>query len=223
MLSLHSKRSITSCCKPSKPGIQSLLRRLSTAPKPYQRITKCRADESADKGTSGDQLEALFKKELEKRGLSVDSASSMDDADQPTTSTKTTGTDPFSKPSATQAEPSTGKRNSAPRTSAAYRSPPPRQPSQADDDQRSKSMALVNEGLEGLIPRASQLLQLGFSVFLAFVPFIVGISLLFGILYAGFGDSFVHGGREGAMPPQYDAEKLLSEPTVDPYIPYYDR
>lgn len=34
------------------------------------------------------------------------------------------------------------------------------------EDQRQRSLGLVNEGLEGLLPRASQLVQLGGSVFL---------------------------------------------------------
>lgn len=36
-----------------------------------------------------------------------------------------------------------------------------------------------------------------------------------------FGDSFVHGGRPGSGPPPYvDPQELLSESTVDPYVPY---
>lgn len=89
------------------------------------------------------------------------------------------------------------------------------------EGQRERSIAMVNEGLEGLIPRASQLLQLGGSVFLAFLPFIVAISLVFGGIYYVFGDSFVHGGQAGKGLPAYiDAEALLAEPTVDPRIPY---
>lgn len=49
--------------------------------------------------------------------------------------------------------------------------------------QLDRSRALAGEGLEGLIPRGSQLLQLGGSFFLAFVPFIIGIILLTGSLY----------------------------------------
>jgi hypothetical protein len=91
----------------------------------------------------------------------------------------------------------------------------------ARDGQRERSIAMVNEGLEGLFPRASQLLQLGGSVFLAFVPFIVTISALFAGIYFVFGDSFVHGGEAGRGLPAYiDAEALLAEPTVDPRIPY---
>lgn len=54
-------------------------------------------------------------------------------------------------------------------------------------DQRARSISLVNEGLEGLLPRAGELLKLGGSIFLAFVPFIAAISLLFGGVYVAFG------------------------------------
>lgn len=37
--------------------------------------------------------------------------------------------------------------------------------------------------LQGLIPRASQLLQLGATVFLAFGPFILAVLLTFAALY----------------------------------------
>ena len=85
----------------------------------------------------------------------------------------------------------------------------------------ARSIALVNEGLEGLLPRASQLLRLGGSVFLAFLPFMAVFSALFTLVYVGFGDGFVHGGAASAGPPPYlDPERLLSETTVDPYSPY---
>lgn len=87
--------------------------------------------------------------------------------------------------------------------------------------QRERSMAMVTEGLEGLIPRASQLVKLGGSVFLAFVPFIAAISVAFAGIYAVMGDSFVHGGdSRSGLPAYVDPAELLSEPTVDPYIPY---
>lgn len=38
-----------------------------------------------------------------------------------------------------------------------------------------------------------------------------------------FGDNFVHGGRPGTGPKYVDPQELLSSPTVDPYVPYYDR
>lgn len=89
------------------------------------------------------------------------------------------------------------------------------------EGQRERSMEMVNEGLEGLIPRASQLLTLGFSAFLPFLPFMLAFSLLFSAIFFVFGDSFLHGGREGVGLPAYvDPQTLLSEPTVDPYVPY---
>ena len=35
-----------------------------------------------------------------------------------------------------------------------------------------------------------------------------------------FGDSFLHGGREGTGPRYVDPQELLSKTTVDPYVPY---
>lgn len=80
---------------------------------------------------------------------------------------------------------------------------------------------LTHQHTQGLIPRATELLKLGGSVFLAFAPFILAISILFGGIYLTFGDNFVHGGDRSSGPPAYvDPNLLLSEPTVDPYIPY---
>lgn len=74
--------------------------------------------------------------------------------------------------------------------------------------------------VQGLIPRGSELLKLGLSFFLAFIPFILVISLAFGGIYAVFGDSFVHGGAPSSGPPPYiDPDMLLAEPTADPMVP----
>ena len=35
-----------------------------------------------------------------------------------------------------------------------------------------------------------------------------------------FGDSFLHGGREGTGPRYVDPQELLSKTTVDPNVPY---
>ena len=89
-----------------------------------------------------------------------------------------------------------------------------------DDSQLERSRNLNSEGLEGLIPRGSQLLQLGGSFFLAFGPFILFVLLSFGAVYSVFGDLFVHQGSPSSGVPQYiDPMDLLSEPTVDPMIP----
>lgn len=106
----------------------------------------------------------MFKKELERRQIS-----SVDDIpDQPSTSTRT-GTTPQS--------PFEQRRSATPPPSFAGRNDevPP---------QLQKSRELNSEGLEGLFPRASALLQLGVSFFLAFGPFIVAVVLAFGAIYA---------------------------------------
>jgi hypothetical protein len=73
---------------------------------------------------------------------------------------------------------------------------------------------------QGLVPRAKELLKLGFSFFLSFGPLILGIAVLSGALYFAFGDQFIHGGRTSMGPPPYiDPYELLAEPTVDPQIP----
>lgn len=52
-----------------------------------------------------------------------------------------------------------------------------------DPPQLQKSRELNSEGLEGLVPRGSQLLQLGLSFFLAFGPFIAVVLAAFGVVY----------------------------------------
>lgn len=72
---------------------------------------------------------------------------------------------------------------------------------------------------QGLIPRASELVKLGGGIFLAFLPFIAAISLLWGLIYVSplGGERLVHGGDRNSGPPAYiSPEQLLSEPTVDP-------
>ena len=73
---------------------------------------------------------------------------------------------------------------------------------------------------QGFIPRASELLKLGLSFWLAFLPFILVIALATGGIYAVFGDTFVHGGTPASGPPPYiDPDMLLAEPTADPMVP----
>jgi len=160
----------------------------------------------AEKDENGKDIESLFAKELKRRGLSPSSSVDLDsdiaarEAAGP--SAETSAKSPF---------------QSATKTSA--RTTQESLPS--IQGQRERSFALVNEGLEGLIPRATELLKLGGSVFLAFVPFILAISLLFGGIYMVMGDHFVHGGDANSGPPAYvDPNTLLGEPTVDPYVPY---
>ncbi|CAL8469455.1 g8996 [Coccomyxa elongata] len=99
-------------------------------------------------------------------------------------------------------------------------SAPPRVPEVEQRSQLEVSRALNSEGLEGLIPRAKELLKLGLSFFLAFGPLIIGIVGLALTLYFLFGTQFVHGGRSGMAMPQYvDPYELLGQPIVDPTVP----
>ncbi|KAF8065708.1 hypothetical protein HT031_002768 [Scenedesmus sp. PABB004] len=165
-----------------------------------QRSVRARAGDGSD----SDKLESMFLEELKRRGLD-----SMDgESAGPGASTTTTSKSPFQ----------TGKGSSQ---GSRQRTRPAGGDAGELGDQRQRSIAMVNEGLEGLIPRAAELLKLGGSVFLAFAPFIVAISLLFGAIYAAFGDAFVHGGDRAAGPPPYvDPTELLSEPTVDAMVPF---
>ncbi len=85
--------------------------------------------------------------------------------------------------------------------------------------QLERSRRLNAEGLEGLIPRGTELLKLGLSFFLAFGPFILGVALATAIVWSVFGEAFIHGGSYGEAPQYYDPQELLNEPTVDPMIP----
>ncbi|GLC54237.1 hypothetical protein PLESTB_000838400 [Pleodorina starrii] len=178
----------------------------------------------------GGSLESLFAKELQRRSLS-----SMDGEESSSRSAESSGSvpsnpaGPFSNGSgsAQGANPFAASSSSASSsTRTRPRSAPPPMAagmgaSETEGDQRQRSMDMVTEGLEGLIPRGKLLLQLGGSVFLGFLPFMLVFSLLFTGVYSVFGTNFVHGGREMSSPPTYiDPERLLSEPTVDPYVPY---
>ena len=101
-------------------------------------------------------------------------------------------------------------------------------------------------GTQGLIPRATELLRLGFGFFLPFLPFVVAFSVLFTLTFYVFGADFLHGGgyydlspadkqsaaasyrpRSDSPPaekrraPAYIVpEALLAEPTVDRMVPF---
>ncbi|KAI8473020.1 MAG: hypothetical protein J3K34DRAFT_412581 [Monoraphidium minutum] len=177
--------------------------------------TQQRATKDDDPGAADRSYEDLFKDEIARRGLSGGSVTSSREEAEPIAGTSTArGSNPFSPPPP--------PRGTIPGSRS--RAPPPPVAGGADDareGQRERSIAMVNEGLEGLIPRASQLLQLGGGVFLAFAPFMLAFSLLFTGIYFVFGDSFLHGGEVGRGLPAYiDADALLAEPTVDPRIPF---
>lgn len=168
------------------------------------RLTR-RSSQGPKEPAPDSSIESLFAKELQRRGMSMD-----EDGDTPATA-DTKGA--FSS--------SAAKSPFAPSKQASSTSVPPAPKLLAESDQRARSMALVNEGLEGLIPRASQLVQLGLSVALGFLPLVLAFSLAFGSIYAFYGNSFVHGGDRIVQPRQYlDPDVLLNEPTVDPMVPF---
>jgi len=162
----------------------------------HAQLLRAQKDQDDDVST-GDSTESLFMRELKRRGLSAgQSISSSNDERQ--------GSEPGSN---------------RVREASTFR--PSTEPSRiSQTPQLDKSRQLNSEGLEGLIPRAKELIKLGGSLFLAFAPAIIVISLLFTVLYSVFGDTFVHGGDPRMPPPQYlDPYELLGEETVDPIIP----
>ncbi len=156
--------------------------------------------EGGEDGEDGSKLGDLFRRELRKRNIS-----SVDDIQD-------------SSPSENA------------RADASSYVPPPQFASgfgpagEEDDgvggDQLARSRRIGSEGLDGLIPRGSQLLTLGATSFLAFGPFILFVLISFGAVYMAFGDFFVHSGTPASGPPvYYDPADLLAEPTADPMIP----
>lgn len=63
-------------------------------------------------------------------------------------------------------------------------STPPPQFQNDMQGQLERSRQLNSEGLEGLIPRATELVKLGLSFFLAFGPFIIAVVLASAAIYA---------------------------------------
>lgn len=155
----------------------------------------------------GGKLGGLFQRELQKRNISsVDDIQDVQDI---------------------QDSPPSGRARAD--ASSSY-VPPPQfasgfGPADEEDDgvggdQLARSRRIGSEGLDGLIPRGSQLLTLGATSFLAFGPFILFVLISFGAVYMAFGDFFVHSGTPASGPPvYYDPADLLAEPTADPMIP----
>lgn len=76
-----------------------------------------------------------------------------------------------------------GSENKSAEAPAAATAPPPMANEPSETPQLDRSRQLNSEGLEGLIPRAKILIQLGGTFFLGFLPFIAIVAGLFGALY----------------------------------------
>ena len=157
------------------------------------------------------QLGGMFQRELQKRNIS-----SIDDIQE--------------VPSSRRPPSSSSSSSSSSSNDEGYIPPPqfasgfgPKDEEEDDGvggDQLARSRRIGSEGLDGLIPRGSQLLTLGATSFLAFGPFILFVLVSFGAVWLVWGDLFVHGGSVSSGPPvYYDPYDLLAEPTADPMIP----
>mmetsp|Transcript_69121 Transcript_69121/g.218643 ORF Transcript_69121/g.218643 Transcript_69121/m.218643 type:complete len:207 (+) Transcript_69121:1652-2272(+) len=157
----------------------------------------------------GGGAESLFMQELKKRGLSGDGgpAESAEDLLARAAGKAPKG-DPF--------------------RGGGARPPPPFENPQMTDDQLKRSRALQAEGLEGLIPRATELVKTGFfGGFIAFLPIIGVTSAIFTACALLLGTDFIHGGAPGDSPyggsqgaPAYvDPDVLLNEDTYDRMVP----
>ncbi|XP_024520253.1 uncharacterized protein LOC9662636 [Selaginella moellendorffii] len=182
------------------------------------RVAALRQDGGGDRddGFSGDEPpESLFMKELKRRGLAPPTKYSG-----ASTETKTKreefGSGEDSGDTAQSFKSSTSS-SSSPSNSSEWR----------DDrsGQLKRTLALNSEGLDGLIPRAQELIKLGATFFLAFWPLIIAIVALFVAIYLYFGPSFIHeGDLHGGKPPYVDPfqlleeESLSKEPGLSPYV-----
>jgi len=78
------------------------------------------------------------------------------------------------------------------------------------EDQLERSRKLNSEGLDGLPERGRQLITLGSTFFLSFLPLGAVVAVIFATMAFGLGDSFIRTG--GSPPPPYvDPNDLLRE------------
>lgn len=161
--------------------------------------TPLRASEKEEPSSGSDSTESLFAKELQKRGLNTASRDEGDGGRSASTSTST------------QQPPSQARKEKG----SSQPAPAPRFSSQLE-----KSRALGSEGFEGILPRLTELGKLGLTFFLAFGPLVLITLVLFGGLFALFGEEFIHGGRHFSGIPYVNPYDLLEEPTQDPMIPF---
>ncbi|BBN06392.1 hypothetical protein MPTK1_3g20740 [Marchantia polymorpha subsp. ruderalis] len=161
-------------------------------------------DQNGKNTTGDDPVETLFMKELRRRGISSDGKGSTG------TETRTKSDDdnvggPGSSERGWSQQGGSKTKSSSQWTAA------------ETDDQLKRSRALNSEGLEGLIPRATELLKLGGSFWIVFWPLILASLATFITLYVYFGANFLHTGSSiypGGRPPYVEPYQLLEEETI---------
>ena len=89
------------------------------------------------------------------------------------------------------------------------------------NDQLERTRKLQAEGLEGLLPRAGQLLALGSTFWLGLFPVVLVVGGACVLLYQNTGEFFIH--RGGAAPPPYVSPyRILDEESAaGPTVPLY--
>ncbi|KAG6541906.1 hypothetical protein Mapa_016734 [Marchantia paleacea] len=161
-------------------------------------------DQNGNNTTGDDPVETLFMRELRRRGISSDGKGSAG-TETRTKSDDDNGSGP----------------GSSERGWSQQGGPKTKSPSQwtaaETEDQLKRSRALNSEGLEGLIPRATELLKLGGSFWIVFWPLILASLATFITLYVYFGANFLHTGNSiypGGRPPYIEPYQLLEEETI---------
>lgn len=161
-------------------------------------------DEDAASGDSeaSASLEEKLQQEIQRRGLS-----STDEADGGLTERATEGSE-RARGSGVPPPPRWASQNQAEATR------PPEQ------GQLRRSRELNAEGARGFLPRAFELIKLGFVSTAYFLPLALVIGLASFLLYAVAGSDLVHFGEsQPSSPPAYDAEELLNEEPYDQTVP----
>jgi len=178
-------------------------RRMTTQPKVVVRATPGGGETPPE----DDQLGSMFQRELQKRNISsIDDIQELSSSRRPTSSSSSSSNDEGYIP--------------PPQFASGFGPKDEEEDDGVGGDQLARSRRIGSEGLDGLIPRGSQLLTLGATSFLAFGPFILFVLVSFGAVWLVWGDLFVHGGSVSSGPPVYlDPYDLLAEPTADPMIP----
>lgn len=147
----------------------------------------CRAQ--TEEGNGGESTEEMFEKELRKRGLKFQDGQLVQKDGTPVEDEQ--------------------------RSFPSFRRPDQSRNQSGATGQLERSRQLNREGLEGLIPRVSQLVQLGGSFWLAFWPFIAAIAASFAALYLFTGSGFIHNGESRMAIPEYLPRELFENDDED--------